>query len=120
VQKIGSALSKQFSPNRQLLFEAHRHVRRRTRWQHHSPVAGAGELQGEFTGGLAIEADRFQHGTERVQALEIVGGRLADRGIEAAFALAGAEYVPQADAVRTQARQALYIWQRRQVFADKA
>jgi hypothetical protein len=37
------------------------------------------------------------------QAVEIVGGRLADRGIETAFALAGGQHIPQAEAVREQA-----------------
>ena len=54
-----------------------------------------------------------------MQAREIVGGRLADRRIEAAFALAGGQYVPQAEAVGQQARQALGVGQRIQVFADQ-
>jgi hypothetical protein len=43
------------------------------------------------------------------QTVEIVGGRLADGGIEAAFALAGGQHVPQAEAVDEQARQAFGI-----------
>jgi hypothetical protein len=61
----------------------------------------------------------LQFGTQPVQPLEVIGRRFADRGIETAFALACRQHVPQAEAVRQQARQALGVRQRIQVFADQ-
>jgi transposase InsO family protein len=78
-----------------------------------------GELRRELAGRLPIEAHGFQFRTQAVQSLEIVRGRLADGGIEAAFAFTGGQHVPQAEAVRQQARQALGVRQRIQVFADE-
>jgi hypothetical protein len=60
---------------------------------------------------LPVEANGFQRGTQPVQPLEVVGRRIADRGIEAAFALARGQYVPQAEAVREEARQAVGVRQ---------
>ena len=117
--KRRTIVADQLAPERQLLFETHRHVRRRARRQDHRPVAVCGELRREFSGSLAVEADRFQFRAQHMQAREIVGGGLADGGIEAAFALASAEHVPQADVVGQQPGQALGIGQRIQVFANE-
>jgi nucleoid-associated protein YgaU len=79
-----------------------------------------GELRRELARRLPIEPNGLQVGTQAVQPIEVVRGRLADGGIEAAFAFAGGQHVPQAEAVRQQARQALGVRQRTQVFADQA
>jgi len=54
-----------------------------------------------------------------VQPLEIVRGRVADRGIKVPFALARGQNVPQAEAVREQARETVGVRQRVQVFVDQ-
>lgn len=92
-------------------------MRWRRRRQHHRPIALRGKLRRKLAGRLAVEAHHFQLWAQPVQPLEIVGRRLADGGVQAALALAGAQHIPQADAVRQQARQAQCIWQRYQVFA---
>lgn len=85
-------------------------MRWRSGRQHDRAITGGGELRRELARRLAIEADHyFQPRAQRVQPDEIVGGGVADAGVEAAFALAGAEHVPQAEAVRQQARQPLGI-----------
>lgn len=109
----------QAAPHGQFRFEAHRHVRRRGRRQHHGAVAGLFELRRELARCLAVEADCFQLRAQMAQAVEIVGGRLADGGIEATLALAGGQHVPQAEAVREQARQALVVRESVEVFIDQ-
>ena len=101
----------------QLLRECQRGMRWRSRWQYQRPVTLSRELRGELARGLAVETHRFQQGAERAQVGEVVGGGLADGRIEAACALAGAQHVPQAEAVREQARQAFGVGQRGQRLA---
>jgi hypothetical protein len=111
--------SEERAPVRQLLLETQAHVCRRTRGQHHGAVAMLRELRRKLARSLAIEADRLQFRTQPVQALEIVGGRLADGRIQAAFAFAGGQHVPQAEAVGEQARQTFGVGQRIQVLAEQ-
>jgi len=105
----------QAAPALQFLRERQRRVRGRGRGQHHGAEALGGELRCELARRLAVEADRFQLRTQRAQVGELIGGRLADRRVEAALALAGTQHVRQADAVRQQARQARGVGQRGQV-----
>ena len=101
----------------QLLRQAKGCIGRRGRRQHERAVTPFSEPRRGFTGALAIEADHFERGTALAQAREIVGRWLADCRIEAADALAGAQHIPQAEAVRQQARQAFGIRQAAQVRA---
>lgn len=94
-------------------------MRRRGRRQHDRAITGGGELRRELARRLAIEADHFQPRAQLMQPDEIVGGGVADAGVEAAFALAGAEHVPQAEAVRQQARQPFGVRQAGQVLAGQ-
>lgn len=53
------------------------------------------------------------------QALEIIGGRLANGRIQVAFTLAGGQHVLQAEAVDVLAWQAINVGQRVQVLAGQ-
>lgn len=53
------------------------------------------------------------------QAHEVIGGRIADAGVEAALALAGAQHIPQSDPMRQQALQAFGVRQAGQFLAGQ-
>lgn len=67
-------------------------MRRRTRGQHDGAVALLRKLRRELARGLAVEADRPEFRAQVAQPVKIIGGRLANGRIEAAFTLACAEH----------------------------
>ncbi|GAB3543387.1 hypothetical protein GCM10027343_16710 [Noviherbaspirillum agri] len=66
----------------------------RRRREYQGFKSGIGELRLELAGSLAIEANTAQSRTLVLEHGEVVGLRMADRGVEAAFTGAGSQYVP--------------------------